>query len=125
MKKVFLISLLALFLVSCGVNSHLSYNQNNQQTNVVLSENNYKVVAKVKGEATATYILGFGGLKNRALVEMAKANMLDKADILGKARAIINVTAEEHYTGIIPPIYVKRRVIVSAHVIEFNEKEEK
>jgi hypothetical protein len=122
MKRIGIIIILALSLVSCGINSHLSYNQNNQQTNVVLSENNYKVIAKVKGEATATYILGFGGLRNRALVEMAKANMLDKADILGKARAIINVTSEEHITGIIPPIYVKRRVIVSAHVIEFNDK---
>lgn len=119
MKYIIFITLTFL-LLSCGINEHLSYNENQQQTSVVLAQNNFKVIAKVKGESTATYWFGIGGLKNRALLEMAKADMMSKANILGKSRAIINVTSEVHHIGVIPPIYYKKTVIVSGHIIEFK-----
>ncbi len=122
MKNFILLLIVAFTFVGCGVNEHLSYNENQQQTSVQLSKANFIVVAKVKGEATATYWFGIGGIKEKALVEMAKADMLSKANILGKPRAIINVTSEIHHLGVLSPIYYRKTVIVSGHVIEFTDK---
>ncbi len=121
MKKIgFLLIGITLLFSSCAVHNGLTYNGNSHTTEVVLSKKNFKVVAQVKGEATATYIFGIGGLSKNGLIEEAKADMLSKANILGDSKAIVNETVEVKRTFILP-FCIKQKVIVSGHVIEFTE----
>jgi len=117
MKKVILLGTLAL-LTSCGAGSGLTTNLNNHTTQVVLSKNNFKVVEHVKGEASSSYFLIFGGSK-KALIEEARANMLKNTNLLGTSRAVINETVEIHRFVVF--LATKYTVTVSADVIEFTD----
>jgi hypothetical protein len=116
-----LILFVTFLLCSCGINSSIPFNSVNTTTTVDLKENNFKVVAEVSGESSATYIFGIGGLSNRALINLAKKEMLSNANLVGKSRAIINVNYEIHHSLFVPFFYSKR-VIASAHVVEFLDK---
>lgn len=107
-------------MASCGIHSAMVGNINNNTTNVELSENNFKVIEKVSGKSNATYVLGFGGLSNKALIEKAKSKMLEKANLIGGSKAIINLTTESH-TSIVYPLFFKRTITVSGHIVEFTE----
>ncbi len=119
MKKLIILVGVVLLLSGCGINSAFVFNQNSQSTVVELGEKNFKIVDKVVGQSTATYYLGFGGMKNKALLEMAKADMYDKALIKGTSRAIVNQTYERHITNLYP-FYYKITFFVSGYVIEFE-----
>ena len=59
--------LLVLALVlstSCRVHDGLTRNENQHQTQVVLSEKNYRIVRYVEGDASARYYFGIGGGKS-------------------------------------------------------------
>lgn len=117
--KIITIVILSTFLLSsCGVNTALVANLNNNTTNVELSQKNFKVIEQVSGSSSAKYILGIGGIKEKALVEKAKAKMLENSNLNGSSKAIINQTTETHITMVFP-FYYKVTVIVSAHIIEF------
>ncbi|MGY6559486.1 MAG: DUF6567 family protein [Nitritalea sp.] len=111
---------LLLGLSSCGVNTAIVANLNSNTTNVELSEKNFTVVKKVTGSSTATYIFWIGGISNKALLQMAYTDMLDNADLVGKSRAIVNVTNESHVKSI-TPLYIRRTTFVHAHVVEFTD----
>jgi hypothetical protein len=81
---------------SCGIHSAMLTNVNSNITNVELSRNNFKVVEKVSGNSTATYFMGIGGLTNKALVENAKAKMVENVQFDGSSRALINLVTETH-----------------------------
>jgi len=121
MKRTGLLLLIgiAFLLSSCGIHSGLTSNVNNHQTDVILAKKNYTVIDYVKGEATATYVFGLGGISKKSLIQQAKANMLLKADILGGSKAVINETVEIHQSFF--PIVTQYTVTVSAHIIEFTE----
>ena len=58
MRKLLMLFVLAAMLVgvsSCSLHDPLTRNLNQNSTNVVLQDNNYKIVAKVRGEAQADY----------------------------------------------------------------------
>jgi len=120
MKTFILFAFFAVILSSCGVNTNLPFNLNANTTNVELSKKNFEVISTVTGESSATYILGIGGLKNRALYDMAKADMLKNANLVGGAKALVNVVTEQHIT-LVYPFYFKRRIIMSAHIVEFKQ----
>lgn len=119
MRKIVLFSALALLLVSCGVTRELLHNVNNHTTQVVLAKNNFKVVEHVKGEASNQYFLLIIGGGKRALVEKARAKMLQNANLVGSSRAVINETVEIH--SFFFWIGMQYTVTVSADVIEFTE----
>lgn len=120
MKKITFLFVTAgsLVLSSCGFNSALVLNNNQNSTQVQLSSNNYKVVDKVSGSAEVEYILMIGGLDKRQLYENAYSAMVTKANLAG-SKALINIVTEEHVGGV-PPFYYKRTLTVSANVIEFT-----
>ncbi len=120
LKTVLLVIFSSLLLVSCGIHTTTVRNVNSNLTNVQLSTNNFKVVDRVSGKSTATYILGIGGLSTKALIEKAKSRMLEKASLIGGSKAIINVTTEDH-VALIFPFFYRKTITVSAHVIEFTE----
>ena len=110
----------AFTLTSCGLGSVLTSNQNSLQTNVVLTQNNYKVVKTITGEATTTYIFGIGGLSKEALRNNAIADMVKDAKLDGKSQAIVN-TQISVKNVIITPLYIKQIVTASALVVEFTK----
>lgn len=74
----------ALSFTGCaGVASMTSSNHNLTQTHVVLSDDNFKVVGHAYGEASATYICGFGGLSKKALYSNAINEMAKNANLRG------------------------------------------
>ena len=122
MKKIGLYSLLLLltaFLSSCGIGHAFVTNQNQNATEVHLSENNFKVVDQVSGSSETSYVLAIGGMKKRQLYENAYSTMMKKANLLNSSKAIINVLTEEHISGF-APFFVRRNITVSAQVVEFT-----
>ena len=129
MKKLIL-SLLSIVLLgsmsSCGFYSHLTGNQNQNQTSVVLKEANYRIVENISSEVSQTYIFGMGGLRKRALKENAIDKMLNEArqknpELMSGSKAVINITTSENVRIIIPPIYIKRTIMAHGTVIEFTK----
>ncbi|NEN25676.1 hypothetical protein G3O08_19470 [Cryomorpha ignava] len=123
MKKIptiLFVAVVSLMLSSCGVNSALILNNNQNSTMVQLSSNNYKVIDKVSGSAEVEYILLFGGLNKSQLYENAYSAMVEKANLVNSSKALINIVTEEHIGGV-PPFYYKRTITVSANVIEFTQ----
>ncbi len=121
MKKQFqvlAIILVSFLFTSCGVNQAYLLNSNQNNTQVNLSSNNFKVTDKISGSAEVSYILIFGGLNKKKLYENAYSDMMNKANLLNTSKAVINIVTEEHVGGV-PPFYFKRTVTVSANVIEF------
>ena len=109
---------LILMLVSgCGASSGLTFNQNQLQTNVVLSQNNFIVVKNVCGEASATYIFGFGGYKTAEAKASAMNQMILNADLYG-SQAIVNASVSVHEQTILG-IYTKVTAFATGTVIEF------
>lgn len=120
MKKLFLICAVAftvLCLGSCGVAATVS--NNFTATKVMLSENNFKVVGQAYGEATATYILGIGGLSKKTLKNNAINEMAKNANLTG-AQTLTNITTHSSIK-MITPLYVVITYTATANIIEFTK----
>lgn len=118
MRKIAIIIILMLFS-SCGIHNPNILNNTQIVTTVNLSGNNYRIIDKISARATATYILGIGGLKNKALLERAKAGLYEKANLTGSARAITYITYDTHYS-LIYPVYYRVTITASGYVIDFK-----
>jgi len=108
-------------LSSCAIHSGLTGNMNNSTTNVVLQTNNYKIIKKVTGTATGTRVLCLFGGYQKPLVEKARSQMLESANLIGKPRAVINETVEVNNKFFV--VVGFKTVTVSAYVIEFVDTE--
>ena len=119
MKKFSVLVLLvaALCLTGCAVSSSISNNLT--QTQVVLSENNFKVVGQAYGEAQATYIFGIGGLSKKVLRNNAIDEMSKNAKLTG-AQTLTNVTTN-YSIKMITPVYIQLTCSATANIIEFNK----
>lgn len=116
--KTLLLAIVIPLLTGCGTHYAIVGNLNANNTNVELSQKNFVVLDKVSGTSTATYFFGIGGIDNKALVERAKAEMLRSVDFEGSSKAIVNLVTETHFTfGY--PVFFKKTVTVSGHIIEF------
>ncbi|MBQ8223723.1 MAG: hypothetical protein IJZ87_10365 [Bacteroidales bacterium] len=122
MKKPLIFSVLfalILGMTSCSLHDGMTHNVNQSTTNVVLSKDNYKIVQKVRGEAQADYFFYLGGFRKKGLIEEARANMLESANLVGSSKAVINETVETSLTTFCG-IYSNVKVTVSGYVIEFE-----
>ena len=124
MKKLLMLFVLALTLFGATSCSTLynkgTSNLNQNLTNVVLQSGDYKIVDKVKGEAEAKYILMFGGGLTQGLIQEARAEMLESANLVGSSKAVINETVEysvKTVLGIVNTV----KVTVTGYVVEFTE----
>ncbi|MDR1402790.1 MAG: hypothetical protein LBJ60_03695 [Tannerellaceae bacterium] len=118
MKTIYLLFLLSLLFTGCGFHNGLTRNLNGNNTQVVLSERNFRVVSAVQGTSEAIYILGIGGMSKSSMIADAKAQILQQADMIGKPRALVNEVVEEHTTSFL--IGFRKRVTVTAQVVEFT-----
>lgn len=121
MRKLFLfgfIGLSTVLLSSCGMVNNLMTNQNQNQTSVVLSQANYKVVGTASGKVKNCYVLGFGGLSKKSLRENAVGNMMKDANLQG-SQAVINVNIVDKYKNYF--LWGKREMKAEGTVIEFTK----
>ncbi|WP_395063366.1 DUF6567 family protein [Flavobacterium sp.] len=121
MKRVlcFLVLSLMFLITSCGGSASVMGNGNLSQTNVELTKKNFKIVRKVSGESSNKYICGIGGSANRALLEKAKNNMMENAN-LKDSQAVVYITYDKHINGFFP-FYSKITITCSAYLVEFTE----
>ncbi len=121
-KYLLLICGVGLLLTSCGIASDPYTNQNQLQTQVVLSQKNYRVVREVEGESEARhYVVGLlGGLSKKALRSSAMNEMIKNANLQG-SQAIINAHVQSVNICVVGFLYVKHKAIARGTVIEFTE----
>ncbi len=122
MKKLFLMSALVagtLTFSSCGVSNNLTDNRNLNETSVVLSQNNYKIVGQTTGEVTGRYIIGIGNFSKKALRNNAIDQMMKNANLHG-SQALTNVTVRSS-RRIITPLYVEVTMTATANIVEFTK----
>lgn len=122
MKKLFfkvaMVVAAIIMLSSCGASHYLTTNANLQQTNVVLSQNNFHVVKNVESSVTAKYWFGIGGISKKALHENAVAELTKKANLTG-SQALVNVTVK--YSGRVILWFSEITYHAEATVIEFDK----
>lgn len=88
-------------------------------TNVQLSQNNFSYIAtNLTGEASVTYIFGFGGMAKSSLVFEAKQN-LQSQQLLGDGQAWVNQTVN-YKTSVQFGIVVTKKCIISADIVQFK-----
>ena len=87
-------------------------------TEVQLNQANYEVLRSVTGAAEASYFLGIGP-SEQDLLGSARRDMIEKAQLIGGSKAVINVTTDIKYKWFWIWHHVK--VYVSGEVIEFKK----
>jgi len=117
--------LLAVLLVSilpcgCAVYTASPAFPNYQATQIVLKENDFKVVkAHLVGTASCQYILGIAlgdpKIHSRALGEISQA-----AGAVGKSAQLINWTCDNVQTSLLG-LWLEQKVVYSADLIEFDK----
>ena len=83
MKKLVLLASLCLAVVmftSCIGTNSMTYNTLNQ-TEVILSQNNFNVVGTAEGSYTVHYVFGLGGSSKSAIRENAVQQMYKNANL--------------------------------------------
>ena len=86
-------------------------------TDVQLNQANYVVLRSVTGTAEASYFFGIGP-SEQDLLGCAKRDMIEKAQLIGGSKAVINVTTDIKYKWFLIWHHVK--AYVSGEVIEFK-----
>lgn len=112
LKSVMTLVLISL-LSSCAL--HQGYIVNS----ATLSSNNFTYVKKdLIGTATATYVLGLGGLSKMGLVDVAKKDLLS-ANPLKDNQVLVNLTVNWKNTFVLP-FAITNRCTVTADIVEFK-----
>lgn len=116
--KIAVIAVCALLLFSsCGGSSYLTSNTNLNQTKVVLSQGNFKVVKTVSADVQAVYIFGIGGCSRKALRDNALTKLAEEAELTG-SQALVNVTVKQSGFTVLG-IFTKAIYQAQGTVIEF------
>ena len=121
MKKLVMLALVlgAVMFTGCATHMYQSENKNLSQTEVVLSQKNFKVVGYAEGHAKATMILGIGGLSKKSVRANAVAEMYKAANLKG-SQTIININVKHAIVGL-PPIYMRNIYTATGTIVEFVE----
>ena len=118
MKKIGILVLLVsvLCLTGCGTSSMVSNNVT--ETQVVLSQNNFKVVGQAYGPVKSTYFLGLGGIGKKALRGNAIDQMTRNAKLQG-AQTLTNITTKTSIK-MVTPLIIQVTCSATANIIEFQ-----
>lgn len=117
--KLFVAVIAISCLAGCGFNLYPCANQNVSKTEVILQNKNFRVLGEASGTASATYILGIGGLSQKAIRENAVADMYKKARLAG-SQTIVNINVHQHVGGV-APFYYQVQYTATGQIIEFTE----
>ena len=118
MKKLGVLVLLisVLCLSGCAVSS--TFSNNVTETQVILSQNNFKIVGQAYGHVTSTYFCGLGGIGKKALRGNAIDQMTRNAKLKG-AQTLTNITTKTSYK-MVTPLIVQVTCSATANIIEFQ-----
>ena len=121
MKKLLIVAVVACaaLLTSCSAHLYSSSNASVAKTEVVLSQNNFKVVGQAEGVATITQVLGIGGCSQKAVRATAVGEMFKNANLTG-SQTIININVKQSITGV-PPFYYRTTYSATGTIIEFTK----
>ena len=121
MKKLFLLAVVAcaIFLTGCSTHFYSSSNASVAKTEVVLSQNKFKVIGQAEGVATVTQVIGFGGCSQKEIRANAVAQMFKNAKLTG-AQTIININVKQSISGF-PPLYMRTTYVATGTIIEFTK----
>lgn len=125
-KSFFVVALLvygALMFGGCSTQFYQSSNNNLSQTQVVLSQDNFRTVGEVEGISVATRILGIGGLSKKSVRANAVAEMFKNAKLSG-SQTIVNINVKQAQVGF-PPFYWRTVYTATGTVIEFVNETDK
>jgi hypothetical protein len=114
-KQYIFIVIVSLFLSGCAA-THSGY----MSSSTSLSSANFTYVNSIRGESTATYILGIGGLSKETLVDDAQKNMFISGP-LKKNQAIANLTVNFKNSYFIFGVFATVTCVVTADVVEFTQ----
>jgi hypothetical protein len=107
--------LVAVLFTSCA-----AYHNGYMTNSASLSEANFSYLKQnIKGEATATYVLGIGGLSKKTLVDHAKQKMLDSNPLESNqtfANLTVNFKSSIYFGFLVRTV----KCTVTADVVEFN-----
>ena len=117
--KIFIVIISIVSLYGCGINSHITSNRNVSQTQVILHTKKFRVLGEASGSATATYILGIGGLSKKAAYSNAVSEMYRQARLVG-SQTITNINVHQHVGGVFP-FYFKVEYTATGQIVEFLE----
>lgn len=116
-RLIILVGSCIMLISSCGASAGLTFNQNQLQTNVVLSQNNFTVIKHVCGEASGTYVFGIGGYKTAETKASAMNQMILNAELTG-SQAIVNASVSIHEQTVFG-VYTKITAYATGTVVEF------
>ncbi len=110
---------IATAFAGCSESKYLAANLHQSQTQVVLTQKNFRVVGQAYGESLATKILGIGGCSKKAIEANAVSEMYKNANLSG-AQTIVNINTKKYDSGF-KPFYNQIRVVATGQIIEFTE----
>ncbi|MBR5454229.1 MAG: hypothetical protein IKV60_00375 [Rikenellaceae bacterium] len=116
--KLLFVAGLLMALTGCGTHQNTLASISNSPE-VVLRENNFRVVGTAEASSSVSYVFGIGGVSRRAIRENAIAKMMKKADLQG-AQTVINITERVAVSGV-PPLFTRFTVTTTGTIIEFTD----
>ena len=117
--KIVLWGISLAILSSCASHSSYTGNLKSQNTQVILSQDNFKIGERVEGKAASTYVFGIGGLNKKSLIEAARSNMYQNANLQGGSKALVNETFSTESSFLL--LFWKHQVNASADIVEFTK----
>lgn len=121
MKKLFYLLVIVLIVSSCSTGQYVFHhaNSNVASTQVVLQENNFRVVKTVKSLYIYKQNDFWGTFKKKQLFDSAYSKFLEEANLTG-SQVIINVNVEE--TNRSTKSSDTKAIMITGVVIEFIDK---
>lgn len=119
-KSIKLLFVAGLLLTLSGCSTHLNtfaLVQNSPE--VILREDNFRVVGMAEATTSVNRILGIGGISRKAIRENAVAELFKNANLTG-SQTIVNITERVSLTGA-PPFFTKHTITTVGTIVEFTD----
>ena len=119
-KSIKLLFVAGLLLTLSGCSAHLNtlaMVQNSPE--VILREDNFRVVGMAEATTSVNRILGIGGISRSAVRENAVAELFKNANLKG-SQTIINITERVSLTGV-PPFFTRQTITTVGTIVEFTD----
>ncbi len=119
-KSIKLLFVAGLLLTLSGCSTHLNtFALVQNQPEVILREDNFRVVGMAEATTSVKRILGIGGISRSAVRENAVAELFKNANLTG-SQTIINITERNSLTGV-PPFFTRHTITTVGTIVEFTD----
>lgn len=121
--SVFILAVLTLVMNGCNISSEATRNSTVQQTNIVLSSSNYRVLGQVEGRSRQLYILAIGGMSGKSMAQSALSDMYNEAFKMARGRSVAVINTSVYYKTSYFLLAWMRTAYAKGTVIEFVNPE--